>query len=473
MFKPAVFSLLSAALLLQSANAGAAAPPAATAVQPSKMRAIDDPARGPSAAPEQTEIEMFVGETRVLPQTNAGRLAVGNGAVLSASVLDDREILMIANQAGTSSLYIWTKNGRSRKLKITVLPSDMSRVLNEIVDLLISIPNAKVRRVGDKVIVEGDDLGDADLSKIDELAKRYPQIINFTNRLGWEKMIVMDVKVVELPSNVLREIGLKWNTTGGIAVGGVWGPIRRGTDGPYQIDVRTGQTNPAPITNPGGGAIPIPSGLNVLSLVNMGLNAQLNLLAQNGTAAILAEPTLSARSGSKASFLAGGEFPYEVTTVNGPTVMFREYGIRLNIEPRVDHKGVIRAKITSEVSNIDSSVVTRSGPALSTRKTETEFNVRQGQTIVLSGLLSRETSSQVDKVPFLGDIPILGALFKSKRYQNRETELVVFVTPTVTTPDDPALNKFKAAVEKKAEDFVNPPPAKPADPPRSFDDFGS
>lgn len=471
MFKPALFSLLSAALLLQCANANAAA---ATAAQAPKMRAIDDPARGPSAAaPEQTEIEMFVGETRVLPQTNAGRLAVGNGAVLSASVLDDREILMIANQAGTSSLYIWTKNGRSRKLKITVLPSDMSRVLNEIVDLLISIPNAKVRRVGDKVIVEGDDLSDADLSKIDELAKRYPQIINFTNRLGWEKMIVMDVKVVELPSNVLREIGLKWNTTGGIAVGGVWGPIRRGTDGPYQIDVLTGQTNPAPITSPGGGAIPIPSGLNVLSLVNMGLNAQLNLLAQNGTAAILAEPTLSARSGSKATFLAGGEFPYEVTTINGPTVMFREYGIKLNIEPRVDHKGVIRAKIISEVSNIDSSVVTRSGPALSTRKTETEFNVMQGQTIVLSGLLSRETSSQVDKVPFLGDIPILGALFKSKRYQNRETELVVFVTPTVTTPDDPALNKFKASVEKKVEDFVNPPPAKPADPPRSFDDFGS
>lgn len=468
MFKPVFVLLVPLALLLQGANAGAAAPSAAQSPKAPPVRALDTPAAG---AQEPAEIEMFVGETRVLPQTNAARLAVGNGAVLSASVLDDREILMIANQAGTSSLYIWTKNGRSRKLKITVLPSDMSRVLNEIVDLLISIPNAKVRRVGDKVIVEGDDLSDADLAKIDELAKRYPQIINFTNRLGWEKMIVMDVKVMELPTNVLREIGLKWSSTGGVAVGGVWGPIRRGDDGPYQINVLAGQNNPPPITTPGGGPLPIPSGLNILSLVNLGLNAQLNLLVQNGTAVLLAEPTLSARSGSKATFLAGGEFPYEVSNINGTTVLFREYGIRLSIEPRVDHKGVIRAKVSSEVSNIDSSVVTRAGPALSTRKTETEFNVIQGQTIVLSGLLSRETSNQVDKVPFLGDIPILGALFKSKRYQNRETELVVFVTPTVTTPDDPALKTFKESVQKKVEEVIHPPTPAPAEAPRGSDDF--
>ncbi|MEO1767794.1 type II and III secretion system protein family protein [Thiobacter aerophilum] len=462
MFKPVFFLFVPLALFLQVANAAAAPAPKAP-----KVRALDTPAAG---AQEPAEIEMFVGETRVMPQTNAARLAVGNGAVLSASVLDDREILLIANQAGASSLYIWTKNGRSRKLKITVLPSDMSRVLNEIVDVLVGIPNAKVRRVGDKVIVEGDDLSDADLAKIDELAKRYPQIINFTNRLGWEKMVVMDVKVMELPTNVLREIGLKWSSTGGVAVGGVWGPIRRG-DGPYQINVLAGQNNPPPITTPGGGPLPVPSGLNILSLVNLGLNAQLNLLVQNGVAALLAEPTLSARSGSKATFLAGGEFPYEVSNINGTTVLFREYGIRLSIEPRVDHKGVIRAKVSSEVSNIDASVVTRAGPALSTRKTETEFNVIQGQTIVLSGLLSRETSNQVDKVPFLGDIPILGALFKSKRYQKRETELVVFVTPMVTTPDDPALTAFKESVQKKVEEVSHSPTAAPAEATRGFDDF--
>ena len=170
----------------------------------------------------------------------------------------------------------------------------------------------------------------------------------------------------------------------------------------------------------------------------MGLNSQLNLMEQNGTATILAEPTLSARSGSKASFLVGGEFPYAVSNLNGTTILFKPYGIRLDIEPRVDQSGVIRAKIMSEVSDIDTSVSTSGGPALRTRKTETEFNVMDGGTIVLSGLLKRDVSTSVDKVPMLGDIPVLGALFRSKRFQNNETELVVFVTPRAVEQNTPA-----------------------------------
>ena len=95
----------------------------------------------------------------------------------------------------------------------------------------------------------------------------------------------------------------------------------------------------------------------------------------------------------------------------------------------MDDNGVIRARIMSEVSDLDLSVMGDAGPALRTRKTETEFNVMQGGTIVLSGLLTRDVNAAIDKVPFLGDIPVLGALFRSRRFQNNETELVVFVTP--------------------------------------------
>lgn len=222
-------------------------------------------------------------------------------------------------------------------------------------------------------------------------------------------------------------------------------PFRRGNDGPYQINLQSGTNNPAPIVSPGGGtSIPITSSFNALSVLNMGLNAQLNLMEQNGTAVILAQPTLSARSGAKATFLAGGEFPYTVSTINGPTVQFKPYGIRLEIEPRVDHNGVIRAKILSEVSDIDTSIPTISGPALRTRKTETEFNVMTGGTIVLSGLLRRDVSTSIDKVPFLGNIPVLGALFRSKRFQNNETELVVFVTPVAVDKNSLALEESMA-----------------------------
>lgn len=379
------------------------------------------------------EIEMFVGESRVFPTPGVARIAVGNGALLTAAALDNKEVILFANGAGTSSLFIWNADGRYQRVKISIVPGDTSRNAREIAAFLSTIPKAKASIVGANIIVEGDGLSDVDLSKIEDLSKRYPQIVNFTNKVGWEQMVQMDVKVVEFPISFLRDVGLKWNPTGGVAIGGVWGPVRRGDDGPYQINIRAGTENAPPITGPGGGPLPIPSGLNVLSVLNLGLNAQLNLLEQQGRATTLAEPQLSARNGSKASFTAGGEIPYSVQTRDGLTVAFKEYGVKLDITPRVDHRGVIRATIRAEVSSIDGSVSTPSGPALLTRKTDTEFNLRSGETMVLAGLLQREVTSNIDKVPLLGDIPVLGALFRSKRYQNRETEMVVFVTPTVVT----------------------------------------
>nr|MBP7468964.1 type II and III secretion system protein [Thauera sp.] len=345
-------------------------------------------------------------------------------------VLDDREILLIANDVGVSSLHIWTANGRNRRVKVNVVPAETPRVNREIAAFLANIPNARSSVIGDKVVVEGDSLSNRDQARIEELAKRYPQIINFTNPVGWEKMIVMDVQIVEFPINMLREVGLAWNATGGAAVGGIWMPGRRG-NAPLQIDLRAGSENAPPIINPdgSGGPVPLPSSLNVLSAINTGLNAQLRLMEQNGSASILAQPVLSTRNGAEASFLAGGEFPYSVSNINGTTIQFKPYGIRLEITPRVDDNGVIRARIMSEVSDLDLSVMGDAGPALRTRKTETEFNVMQGGTIVLSGLLTRDVNAAIDKVPFLGDIPVLGALFRSRRFQNNETELVVFVTP--------------------------------------------
>lgn len=417
----------------------------------SPIRKIDDEGQIP-------EIEMFVGESRVFPAPGVARIAVGNGQALTAAALDNKEVILFANQAGTSSLFIWNADGRYQRVKISIVPGDTTRHAREIAAFLSTIPKAKASIVGANIIVEGDELSDSDIAKIEDLAKRYPQIVNFTNRVGWEQMVLMDVKVVEFPVTVLRDIGLKWNATGGAAIGGIWGPARRGSDGPYQINIQTGQDNAPPITGVGGGAAVIPSGLNAASYLNMGLNAQLNLLAQDGKASLLAEPQLSARSGSKASFVAGGEIPYAVQTVDGPRVLFKTYGVKLDITPKVDHTGVIRATIMAEVSSIDKSVQALGGPALLSRKTETEFNLRNGETIVLSGLLQRDTSNDIDKVPFLGDIPVIGALFRSKRYQNKETELVVFVTPTVVNANSPGnVDRIKRTTERLQERMGDKP----------------
>lgn len=425
-----------------------------------------------STAPE---IQMFVGESRVFPMPGVARIAVGSGQVLTASSLDDNQVIIFANNAGTSTLFLWHRDGRHQRLKVTVVPADTARVAREVSAFLSKIRNANVSVVGDKVIVEGDELSDADRDKVAELAKRYPQIINFTSPIGWEQMVMMDVKVVEFPKTELRELGLKWSAAGGAAVGAVWRPGGRGSQAGYQIAIPAGPSDGLPISPVGEGVPPLPSSLTILSGVNLGLNAQLNLLEQSGKASVLAEPQLSTRSGYRASFLAGGEFPYSVSTVNGVTVQFKPYGIRLDIDPKVGTNGVIRAVVDSEVSSIDPSVTTATGPALLTRRTKTEFNVRNGETIVISGLLQRSMSTDIDKLPMLGDIPVLGALFRSKRFQNKETELVVFVTPTVVDSRSAGLvDRIERTTEKLGAQLGRSPYlSDPIQPDRNAADFNA
>ena len=425
------------------------------------------PIEKPDDQAQIPEIEMFVGESRVFPTPGVARIAVGNGRVMTAAALDEREVIIFANAVGTSSLFVWNADGRYQRVKIHVVPGDTSRHAREIAAFLSTIPQARTSVIGDKIIVEGDHLSDTDLKKIEDLRKHYPQIINFTNPIGWEQMVLMDVKVVEFPVNELRELGLRWNSTGGFAMGALWSPARRG----HQPDLVIGVEKPPITSATAEDTVPLPRGLNVLTALNMGLSARLDILARDGKASILAQPQLSARNGSKAEFLAGGEYPYTAVSANGTTVLFKPFGIKLRITPRVDRNGVIRAEIDSEVSNIDPSFSTPSGPGLSTRRTLTEFNVQDGDTMVLAGLLSRKSSRATDKVPLLGDLPVLGALFRSRRYQNEETELVVFVTPTVINSRSPGLlQRVDDATARLAQrhgpgPYLPEPGAAPAHPP--------
>jgi pilus assembly protein CpaC len=425
------------------------------------------PIQAPVGDGDIVEIDMFVGESRVFPTPGVARIAVGNGSLMTAAALDGREVIIFANGAGTSSLFVWNEKGQYQRLKINIVPGDTGRFAREIAAFLSAIPNAKASVVGSSIIVEGEQLADADLLKIEELAKRYPQVVNFTNRVGWERMISLDVKVVEFPINLLTDMGLRWNATGGAAIGALWSPLQRHGEG-YAINLQTPTDTAAPIGSAiEGEPLILPSGLNVLSVLNVGLNAQLNLLAQEGKATLLAQPRLSARSGSTASFIAGGEIPYAVSTRDGIVVQFKEYGIKLNIAPRADSRGTIRAKVESEVSSIDRSIIAGGVPGLLKRATTTEFNVRDGETMVLSGLLQREASTDIEKIPLLGDLPVLGALFRSKRFQNRETELVVFVTPTIVDAGTPAnVAKVQSTEDRLQQRFGGKPyvPSQPDEP---------
>jgi pilus assembly protein CpaC len=377
------------------------------------------------------ELELQQGQTRVLSYTSVIRVAVGDGQVLNAVAADGRDVILFARKAGTSSIHIWTDDKVRHGYLVHVAPAGMQRMRQELDALLQRIPNARSTAVGDKFVIEGEDLTDADRARVAALAERYPAVLDFTGRLGWDRMVLLDVQVVEVPRSRLHELGIRWDSPsqGGLSTGLAWDIAassrlkQRPGDSPLDIALRAA---------PAAGYF----GMNAL------MSARINALAQTGEAVILAQPQLLARSGTTASFLAGGEVPYATVDPNGnASTVFKPYGVSLRITPQVDRRGTVRSRIEVEASSVDASVNAPGGPALKTRRASTEFNVRSGQTLVIGGFLSRERSHDLEGLPGLSRLPIIGSLFSTRRYQRKETELAIFVTPVVISQEETELRQ--------------------------------
>ncbi len=433
--------VMTAVLAAQALPAAAQTPPSqamGSAHGPAAPRTA--PARPPRPAPlvirdqnQEPVVEtiMYRGEARAFLTPDVARVAVGNGSVLNATTLEEKEVLVFAHDVGVSSLTAWDRSGRHATVKVTVVPADTTRVLREVAAFLERIPRARAAIVGDKVVVDGDGLSDADMERVAIIAQRYPQVINFVGRVGWEKMIRLAVRVVELPTSELENLGVRWGGETGQAIGGFNIGLASDFGVGRRIDARPGEV---PIALP----FPVRHAQGYLG-INALLTSQINLLALDGRAVVLAEPTLSTRSGSQATFLAGGEIPYSSASATGtPSVQFKTYGVKLEITPRHDARtGTIRSTIETEVSDIDPTTSTSSGPALLTRRVKSEFNVREGETMALSGFIQRRRSTDAQKVPGLGDVPILGSLFRSRSFVDRETQLLVLVTPVTVDAASP------------------------------------
>ena len=165
------------------------------------------------------------------------------------------------------------------------------------------------------------------------------------------------------------------------------------------------------------------------------ITSMINLLVQSGDAVVLAEPSLSCRSGGSARFVAGGELPIPYSAGLGAvSVTFKEYGVKFDINPVASESGVIAAKIATEISAINFEVMVRDVPGITKRRAETDVNLREHETLVIAGLLTEDSARNVDRVPALGELPVLGQLFRSRAFRDRQTELVVFVTPRFADP---------------------------------------
>lgn len=400
-------------------------------------------------APGESNIEMFSGEARVLPLAPS-RIAIGNGKVISVSTIASNQLLILAETAGTSTLHLWFKDGSQKKMTVLVLETDMKRTLEDINRLLASVENVTARIAGAKIVLEGEMVSDSNQERVMSIQKMYPdQVVNFVGKVGWEKMIFLDVKVLELTSKGSRDLGIRWDSQ---------------VNGPHAGVIADSYSNPLYRYTPqastsgidfSGVQLPLkvwpPRGFVTLASL---ITSKINLLVQDGEAEVLAAPSLSTRSGAKARFVAGGEIPLPVRGGLGETtVEFKEYGIILEVTPVTDKSGAIYAKVDVEVSSIDNSVSVLGIPGFLKRKSTSEFNSHDGETVVLNGLYSYEKSADTQKVPAAGDIPLLGALFRNKGSVSSSREVAIIITPRIVQPTPNSQHEPKDVNAQKLYEF--------------------
>jgi len=396
-------------------------------------------------------ITVYKGEVKILQmESEVDRVAVGSGDLLSTSLLDNGQLLLLAEAEGETNVHIWYSNGKERDFKVQIASSDNNRIVTELRALLAELKGVKVRQVGEKIFLTGS-YNSAEKPVLDQVTAAYENVMNLTQQsspapkvLPRDKMVYMDVRITEFSTNKIEDLGIDWSNPIAGPSAGILANAEQNSNFNIALNNASNATPPASMQG-----LPPLSGPAGYFGIATEITSRLNFLVNTGDAVILAHPKLSARSGGEAEFLAGGEVPLPTTgSLGSSNVEFKEFGISLKISPVVDHLNNIVAKVSTEVSAIDQSNAVQGIPGFLTRKTSTDVSMRDNQTLVLSGLVSQELGKDVNKLTFLGDIPILGALFRSNSWRNRETELVIFVTPTVYDSDS-ELNK--KAVERSTQ----------------------
>ena len=292
---------------------------------------------------------------------------------------------------------------------------------------------------GDLIVLSGE-VSDVRLpERATEVAKLHAEKIANLIRVTGNQQVQLEVKFAEVSRNGLREMGFNFfhKDAAGRFVGGM---ANSGTNPGAFLGIPGAGTSARPEVypgSPGGGFSIFFSGLP-----NFPFSTMLSLLESSGLAKMLAEPTLVAMSGQEARFLAGGEFPIPYSTGLGAvTVQWKKFGIMLAFTPTVVSDGLLNLKLSTEVSDIDASrTVTVGGysiPGVTSRQSDTTVRLGDGQSFAIAGLMSSRMRSQIDKIPLLGDLPILGALFRSVSYSRDESELLVVVTAHLARPMSP------------------------------------
>ncbi len=387
-------------------------------------------------------LKVSVGFTTLIDAPGVTRVALGNGELAEVHALSETdEVLVIGLVPGSTDLRVWTDDDKQHRYRLTVGSSRVKIAEDELAALISDLEGVEMRALGNgDLLLFGQALRPRDAALAAALAERYSEIINEVTlpRVVALPTINLNARIVEVRRSGLTEIGIDWaDTLAGPEVGLI-------SDWSTNSFFRPVLPDGFESTN--GMMLPLDIGTQTYAGWGTRITSAIDLLAQDGVARLLAEPQVSVVSGQEARFVVGGQLPISVLDENGqPRIEFKDYGIILEIEPIADGAdGLINTRIAVEVSSIDPSVSVNGVPGIVSRKTNTHVSLLNGESFVVSGLLSNESSKDVSKVPGLGDIPILGELFKSRAFQNRETELLVLVRPTLVSAIDD-VNKRRLA----------------------------
>lgn len=394
---------------------------------------------GTASQDAANDLPVFVGKSVLIDfERPVIRVAIGQGDIAETTATSPTEIMVNGKTPGETTLIVWEKGGGRQFFNVKVrsntrAASDQLDALRHELSTELPGENVKISYENGNVFLRGNvkDLTSADRAL--KIAATAGKVVNllYVDVPPAEKQILLKVRFASFDRSKGRDLGLNVYSTG---LGNTIGTISTGQFSPPSVSVSdsTGKAT-ATVSDP----------LNISTFFpGLNLGATIKALESKGVVQILAEPNVLASNGKQASFLAGGEYPYPVAqgSASGTTItiMFKEYGVRLGFIPTITPRGTIHLQVAPEVSSLDfTNAVTISGftvPAISTRKVKTEVELNEGQSFIIGGLLDNRENETFKKLPFIGDVPILGKFFQSNSKGWTNTELIVIVTPEFVDP---------------------------------------
>ncbi len=383
-----------------------------------------------------------------------GDLVIGSAELIDVVPLSDKSLFIRGKKNGATNISVYGDDKSLLGVIDIRVASDFTEVASAIRS---TAPSSQVRvfNSNDRIRLTGMVRDAVELQRVMEIAQSYSELPVLNQlRVADSQQVMLEVRVIEAQRSTGRDLGIGWSGQGRNGIGKATTSQGIGVNDDDQL-VRTLEDASGVATGlqPFGQLI-----AKVLEISGGQIDIVINALEQKGLVRRLAQPNLIAMSGETASFHAGGEVPIQTTVANGATVAtetdYRPYGVRLTFTPVVLDGGLINLKIEPEVSELDTSVSVNGNPGFISRAAKTTVALRDGQSFAMAGLLQSVNSKDIQQLPGLGKLPIIGALFRSTSFAKNESDLVIVVTPHIVRPSAPGEDLYSPLEQTRSSNDV-------------------